>query len=158
MVDHLYLLIRYYITLLYYYIYLPHTHTHTHIYIYISIYDFFSSTAFSKVTKFYRRNGYIISSSCPRLYCSSATPFWSFPSFFVCLAQAFCPHHFTAEVRVRFVNNLRMGCGRQSNTWTGFSVRTSIFPRQYHSTSAPHNASSATEAIQSQQLTTLLTL
>jgi len=49
-----------------------------------------------------------------------------------------------------------MGFGRQSNTWAGFSVRTLIYPRQYHSISAPNNTSSATEAIQSQQLTTNL--
>jgi hypothetical protein len=45
----------------------------------------------------------------------------------------------TVDVKVWFQAFECGICGGQSDTWTGFSLSTSVFPCQYHSTSAPHS-------------------
>ena len=58
------------------------------------------------------------------------------------MAQAVSPWPLTAEVQVRSKFCPREICGRQSDTGTAFSPRTSVFPCQFHSTNAPYSSSS----------------
>jgi hypothetical protein len=47
----------------------------------------------------------------------------------------------TTEARFRSQTNTYEFCGAESSTATGFSPSTSLFPFQYHSTSAPYSSS-----------------
>ena len=56
------------------------------------------------------------------------------------VAQAVSRLSVAAEFRVRSQFNLYGICGVQSGTGTGFPSSISGFPRQYHSTNAPHSS------------------
>jgi hypothetical protein len=53
------------------------------------------------------------------------------------MAQAVSRRPLTAEARVRSRASLCGICDGQSDTGTGFSPSTSVFPCQFHSTGAP---------------------
>jgi hypothetical protein len=53
------------------------------------------------------------------------------------MAQAVSRRPLTAEARVRSRVSLCGICGGQSDTGTGFSPSTSVFPSQFYSTGAP---------------------
>ena len=56
------------------------------------------------------------------------------------MARAVSRRPLTAEARVRSRVSPCAICGGQSGTGTGFSLSTSVFPCQFHSTSAPLQA------------------